>query len=108
MQTYNELVLAIDKAHYHTEPQIEELLETKRELKEARAELKKMKQDTTERFEKLLLSPEMDALIDSKIEEFLNTIKGRVLKALGFTNEYIKPIICPIITGIGPDISKLF
>ena len=86
---YDRLVYAIKRAHHFIETD-------------------EKPEDIDKKIERVLKSPEMEILVDKKIDVFLSTTKGRILKAMGFTKEYIRPIVLPIVTDMHEDIAELY
>ena len=68
----------------------------------------KMLLDMDDLFEKMMKSKEMEVLVDKQLHAFLSTTKGRIINALGFSNDYIKPIIMNIVVSMHKDMSSLF
>ena len=64
--------------------------------------------ETTKKFEKLVLSYEMEELIDRKIVIFLETTQGKILNLMGFNLHYIRSVILPIIKDIGPEAAEIY
>ena len=69
----------------------------------------KMNENIEEKFIKLTNSKEIEILTENKINEFLDsTIKGKILKTMGFTAPYIKDVLMPIVNNIGPEIAEIY
>ena len=86
---YDRLVYAIKRAHHFIETD-------------------EKPEEIDKKIERVLNSPEMEILVDKKIDVFLSTTKGKILKAMGFNKEYIRPIVLPIVTDMHEDIAELY
>ena len=64
--------------------------------------------ETIDKFEKLINSSDMEKLIEKKIDEYLDTIPGKLIKSLGFNSNFIMKTIYPIIKDMYLDIAKLY
>jgi len=109
MTEYDELIKAIDRAHILNQKEAQEIAILRKELKIAEQKgMDKILSEVDDRFEEIVKSPEIDELIERKITEFLSTSHGSILRTMGFGIKYIKPIIAPIISDIGPDIAEIY
>jgi len=109
MTEYDDLIKAIDRAHLLNQKEAIEIEILRKDLKIAEQKGQdKILSEVEARFEELVKSPEIDELIEKKIKDFLSTSHGTILRAMGFGIKYIKPIIVPIFSDIGPELAELY
>jgi len=79
-----------------------------RVINRAQRLIEKEDNETRDKFKKLINSSEMEQLLEKKIDEYLDTISGRLIKSLGFGSSFIMKTIHPIVINMDKDIAKIY